>query len=249
MEVYKIAILSALVFLAGIIDSISGGGGLISLSAYSFMGLPPIYALGTNKFGSTFGTAFALGEYVSKHDVLWRLAISSAVSSFLGSLIGARMAIIWSNYYFRYLLLLILPVTAIMLLKSKTIYRGKERCGIPAYAIAIAIGLAVGIYDGFFGPGTGMFLTLGFSAFLGLDILKACGNAKLVNFSSNVAALITYIIHGNIYYYIGIPCAIASILGNTIGANLATREGIKVVRPMVILVLFLLMANLISSFF
>lgn len=249
LSLLQMSVLVLLVFLAGVVDSIAGGGGLISLGSYSLMGLPPVYALGNNKFGSTFGTAFAMVSYVRAGCVIWKSALSSAVSALVGSLVGAQLALRYSDYYFRYMMLLLVPVIGFMILRKKEIYRGPLREGLPAVAIASVTGLAVGCYDGFFGPGTGMFLTLAFSAFLGYSTLSCCGNTKIVNFSSNVAALITFILNGTIIYSIGIPCAIASILGNTVGARIAIRGGGKAVRPMVLVVLLLLLINIISSFF
>lgn len=246
---FQLAVLTVLIFLAGFVDSIAGGGGLISLGSYTLMGLPPVYALGNNKFGSTFGTAFAMASYIKGGCVIWKSALASAVSALVGSLIGAQLALRYSDYYFRYMMLLLVPVIGIMILRKKEIYRGPLREGLSALAIASLTGLAVGCYDGFFGPGTGMFLTLAFSAFLGYDTLSCCGNTKIVNFSSNIAALITFIINGTIIYSIGIPCAIASILGNTVGAKVAIKGGGRAVRPMILIVLLLLLVNIISSFF
>lgn len=249
LTLLQTTILVVLIFLAGFVDSIAGGGGLISLASYSAMGLPPVYALGNNKFGSTFGTAFAMGSYIKAGCVVWKSAAASAISAILGSLIGSQLALRYSSYYFRYMMLLLVPVIGVMILRKKELYRGSRKSGKDEMLIAAAIALFVGCYDGFFGPGTGMFLTLGFSAFLGYTTLECCGNTKIVNFSSNIAALVTFIINGSVIYQIGIPCAIASILGNSVGARCAIKGGGKAVRPMVLIVLVLLMINIISSFF
>lgn len=248
-ELWRLLLLVLLIYLAGIIDSVAGGGGLISMASYQLVGLTPVYTLGNNKFGSTFGTGFAMGNYLKHGNVEWRSAITAALSAFIGSLIGAQLALRFSDYYFRYLMLVLVPVIGVMIFLKKDLYVGKRRTGLAMYLIAIAFGIVIGIYDGFFGPGTGMFLTLSFTAFLGLDTLTACGNTKIVNFSSNVAALLTYIISGKVIYLIGIPCAIASILGNLTGSSIAIRGGGKIVRPMVLVALVLLMINIISSFF
>lgn len=249
LSLIQLIVLVVLIFLAGVVDSIAGGGGLISLGSYTLMGLPPVYALGNNKFGSTFGTAFAMASYIKAGCVIWKSALSSAVSALIGSLIGAQLALRYSDYYFRYMMILLVPVIGIMIMRKKELYRGPLREGLPAISIAALTGLVVGCYDGFFGPGTGMFLTLAFSAFLGYDTLSCCGNTKIVNFSSNIAALVTFILNGTIIYSIGIPCAVASILGNTTGAQIAIRGGGKAVRPMVLVVLLLLLVNIVSSFF
>lgn len=174
----QLLLLVVLIFLAGFVDSIAGGGGLISLGSYSLMGLPPVYALGNNKFGSTFGTAFAMVSYIKAGCVIWKSALSSAVSALLGSLVGAQLALRFSDYYFRYMMLLLVPVIGFMILRKKELYRGNLREGLSAISIAALTGLLVGCYDGFFGPGTGMFLTLAFSAFLGYDTLSSCGTRR-----------------------------------------------------------------------
>ena len=245
----QLSILVVLIFFAGFVDSVAGGGGLISLASYSYFGLPPVIALGNNKFGPTFGTAFAMYSYIKAGLVIWKSALFSALFALLGSLIGASLALHYSDYYFRYMMLILLPVIGFFILRKKELYKGKRRSGKAEIIIASLIGALIGTYDGFFGPGTGMFLTLAFSALLGYDTLNSCANTKVINFSSNVAALVTFILNGTIIYSIGIPCAIASILGNSAGAHYAIKGGGKAVRPMVLFVLLLLMINIISSFF
>ncbi|HKL59798.1 MAG TPA: TSUP family transporter, partial [Sphaerochaeta sp.] len=115
--------------------------------------------------------------------------------------------------------------------------------------LSAAIGLLLGAYDGFFGPGTGMFLTILFTSVIGLDLLRSSGTAKVVNLASNVAALITFIRFGNINYSIAIPCAISAIIGGYIGSGLAIRGGVKVIRPVMLFVLSLLLLKVITSTF
>lgn len=241
--------LFSLVFLAGFIDSIAGGGGLISLPAYYAVGLPPIYVLGNNKFSSTFGGGFALYEYAKKGHIVWRLAALGAVCAIIGSAIGAQIALRFSDYYLKYLLICVIPVIAVITLKKKNLKSERSLSNTQMLVITAILGLVIGCYDGFFGPGTGMFLTLGFTILVGLDTLDACGNTKLMNFSSNVAALVTFMINGNVYYKIGIPCLIFSITGNKLGAKMAIKGGDKVVRPILVVVLILLLGNILMSLF
>ncbi len=243
------AVLFFLVFLAGFIDSIAGGGGLISLPAYYAVGLPPIYVLGNNKFSSTFGGALALYEYGRKGHIVWRLALIGAACAMIGSAIGAQIALRFSDYYLKYLLVCVIPVIAVITLKKKSLKSEKRLSDTKTMVITALLGLFIGCYDGFFGPGTGMFLTLGFTLLVGLDTLDACGNTKLMNFSSNVAALVTFMVNGNVYYRIGIPCLIFSMTGNKLGAMMAIKGGDRVVRPLLVVVLFLLLGNILLSLF
>ncbi|MCR5732833.1 MAG: TSUP family transporter [Sphaerochaetaceae bacterium] len=249
LEIWQYALLFFIVFLAGFIDSIAGGGGLISLPAYYSLGLPPVYALGNNKFSSTFGGAIAFYEYSKKGHVIWRLALVGAVFSIIGSAIGAQIALRFSDYYLKYLLICVIPVLAFITLKKKSANTTKKMKDIYALFLTGIIGLVVGCYDGFFGPGTGMFLTIAFTTIVGLDTLDACGNTKLMNFASNIAAFTTFVINGNVYYSIGIPCMICSIVGNKLGATLAIKGGDKVVRPLLVVVLVLLLGNILISLF
>ena len=240
-------ILFFLVFLAGFIDSIAGGGGLISLPAYYAVGLPPIYVLGNNKFSSTIGGSFALYEYARKGHIIWKIALLGTAFAIIGSAIGAQIALRFSDYYLKYLLICVIPVLAVLTLRKKNLKSERSISDRAMLCITAALGLVVGCYDGFFGPGTGMFLTLGFTILIGLDTLDACGNTKLMNFSSNLAALVTFMINGNVNYRLGIPCLVFSVLGNKIGAKMAIRGGDKVVRPLLVVVLILLLGNIALS--
>ncbi len=249
LALWQYLLLFFLIYIAGFIDSIAGGGGLVSLASYYAMGLPPVYALGNNKFASTFGTLFATGEYIKNGSIYYPAALTAAAFSFAGSLLGANIALHFSDYYFRYLMLILVPVIAFLTLRNKDLYIGKRREGKLLLLLSAFTGFIIGIYDGFFGPGTGTFLTLAFTALMGFDVLTSCGNTKLVNLCSNIAALITFILNGNIIYRIGIPCVLASILGNLTGAHISIKGGGKIVKPILIVALILLMGNIIYSFF
>lgn len=242
-------LLVALIFTAGLVDSIAGGGGLISLAAYSVFGLPPHMALGTNKFSSSFGTTIAAARYVRAKDVVWKTAVAAALFSGIGSILGARLVLILEPRVVSLLMLVLTPALAVFVLVNKNL--GKTAREVPparALGMAVLLGLVVGCYDGFFGPGTGMFLTLGFTVLVGLEITQACGNTKIVNLASNIGALAVFIINGQVDYAVAIPCALASIAGNYVGAGLAIKNGAKVVRPFFIIVLALLFGTLIVNF-
>lgn len=245
-------IVCPLVFLAGFIDSIAGGGGIVSLPAYLFAGLPVHLAYGTNKFGSSFGTLIAAGKYAKNGCVEFRSAGCSVAGALIGAWFGAKLAVSLDEKYLKYSLLIILPIVAIFLLFNRNF--GVERPerklhGAKLYAVAGAIGLVIGVYDGFFGPGTGTFLTLAFTGLMGFSLINASGNARVVNLASNLAALTAYIISGKVVYAVGIPAALCGICGNYLGARLAIKKGAKFIRPIILVSVGLLFVHMISEIF
>ena len=239
-------ILCPLIFLAGLVDSIAGGGGLISLAAYSFY-LPPVMALGNNKFSSTCGTFVATIRYFRNGAVDMRVAPLAVIGAIIGSQIGSHLALYLNGVYLQYLLLVLVPVLGVLTFK-KTDFGSARTCA-HLYLVSFATGLVIGTYDGFFGPGTGMFLTWLFSAIVGLELIKAVGTTKIVNLSSNIAAIVTFIMAGDVDYRIGIPCALCSILGGYVGSGLALHKGSRIIKPMLAVVLVLLFINIVRNLF
>jgi uncharacterized membrane protein YfcA len=242
-------ILCPIIAIGAIIDAIAGGGGLITLTAYVAVGLPPNIALGNNKFASTSGTTIACIRYIRGGQVDWKVGTLAVVMSMSGSLLGANLASLYADRYLQYLLVFLVPAIAVFMLFKPNFGQAKRREAKVALILSGLSGLVIGTYDGFFGPGTGMFLTLIFTSVIGLDLLKSCGTAKVVNLASNLAALATFIINGNINYAIAIPCALSSIVGGYIGSGLALRGGAKVVKPVMLFVLFLLLLKVVLGMF
>ena len=153
--------------------------------------------------------------------------------------------------YLRYILLVAVPIIAVMILRKKDF--GEEVEFEPPLAKSIVlsavIGFVIGAYDGFFGPGTGTFLTLLFNSVLGLNIICACGTTKIVNLSANISAMATYALSGNVLFGVGIKCAIFSVLGNWMGSGLALKKGAKVVRPVMIIVMVILLGKIAIEMF
>ncbi|BCJ97997.1 TSUP family transporter [Anaerocolumna chitinilytica] len=239
-------IVCPLVFLAGVIDSIAGGGGLISLPAYLIAGVPPHFALGTNKLSSCIGTFASTARYIKNKSVNYKIAMVSVVLALTGSFLGANLALRVSESIIKNLLLFILPFTAIFVLKNK---KDRDAAKIiserKAFLIACAASLIISVYDGFYGPGTGTFLLLSYTSLAGMDIKTASGNTKVVNLSSNIAALITFLIHGKLVLILGLTAAVFSIAGHYIGSGLVLKRGYKIVKPIMVLVLALLFVTLL----
>ena len=245
---YTYLIVLPLVFLAGLVDSVAGGGGLISLPAYLVAGLPPHMATATNKCSSTFGTILTTVRYLKHGHVHARSAILSVFFSLLGSWLGARLNMVLPERYLYYFLLCALPVIAVFLLfkrdfgSESTMDRLSTRALLFRCAL---IALAIGVYDGFFGPGTGTFLVIALTGLCGFDLLTASGNAKVMNLSSNIAAFVTFAVGGNILWALGVPAALAGIAGQYVGSGLALKKGAKIIRPMFLVVLALLLCTVL----
>ena len=239
-----------LLFLAGLIDSVAGGGGLISLPGYLLAGLPPHVATATNKCSSTFGTMLATARYLRHGHLHRQSALLSVVCALLGSWLGARLNLWLPETVLYWVLLGALPVIAIVLLLKKELGNTDrtDRCSPRSLLLRVAlIALAIGCYDGFFGPGTGTFLMIALTGLCGFDLLTASGNTKLINLSSNLAAFATFAFSGNILWALGIPAALCNIAGNYVGSGLALTRGAKVIRPMFFVVLVLLFGTVLYN--
>lgn len=240
-SIWLVALICAGVFLAAFVDSIGGGGGIISVPVYLLAGLPTHLALGTNKLSSGIGTAASTFRYIKNGFFDWKLAIPSVVLALAGSHLGTRLQLMFNERYLKYMLLIVLPVVAIVMLRRKTL--PEESGHISAWARrAIVWGAAffLGIYDGFYGPGTGTFLLLIFCNLAKMDVRTASGNVKIVNFSSNIGALVTSLVAGKVLVPIGLIAAVFSLAGHYIGAGLTIKNGSKIVRPVILTVLALL---------
>ena len=242
-------IIFPLVFLAGIIDAIAGGGGIISLPAYIFAGIPIHIAYGTNKFASCIGTSISSIKFFISGNIKIKSALLSAVGALIGSWFGAQIVLLLNEKYLNYCLIIILPIVSIFLLFNRNfgIKNKKEISNKKLYILSFILGLFLGAYDGFFGPGTGTFLVICFTGILGFNLITASGNAKIVNLASNFSALIAYILGGKVMFSIGIPAAVCAIAGNYLGAHLAIKNGDKIIKPIIFIAIGLLFIKVIFN--
>lgn len=231
------------VFLASFMDAIAGGGGIISVPTYliAFAGLPAHYALGTNKLSSGIGTMFSTGRFIRQGYVDWRLFAPAAVFSLLGSVGGTWLQLHTPDVVLKYLLLAVLPVVAVVTLRNRNWPDDPTLMDFRRRALVVwAASLLVGAYDGYYGPGTGTFLMLIFIRLGKMDTRHAAGGVKVINLASNLGSLCTALTAGTVYIAVGLIASVASILGHYLGAGLAIKNGSRIVRPAVILVLMLL---------
>lgn len=240
-------IVCPLVFLGGLVDAVAGGGGLITLPAYLLAGLPAHLASGTNKCGNVFGTLLSTGRFLKRGDVHIPSAAAGAAGALAGAWIGARLNLIMPEQMLYYVMLAIVPVMAVFLLLKRDFGeedRSEELSRGQLMSMALGIGLLIGGYDGFFGPGAGTFLMLAFTGLCRFDLLTASGNTKVANSASNLASLVTFALAGKVLWSVGIPAALCGVAGNYVGSGLALKGGAKVIRPMFFVVLALLLARL-----
>lgn len=239
-------IVCPLVFLAGFVDSIAGGGGLISLSAYMIAGLPGHTALATNKLSSTMGTLVATGRFLKQGFVPLKLSLCGAVMAIIGSFLGANLALMVSDRVIKIMLLFVLPVVAFYVLRGRdSDSTAGTMGGKLLYVVVMISAFFIGIYDGFYGPGTGTFLLLIFTGLAKMELRAAAGATKVINLSSNVSALVTFVLRGQVFWSLGLAAVVFSVLGNYVGAGLVTQKGRKIVRPVIITVLGILLVKIL----
>lgn len=219
-------------------DAVAGGGGLISLPAYLISGLPVHYAIGTNKLSSGMGSALAAWRFAKSGYINWKRATFCAVCALIGSGIGAHIALLISDRIFKIIMLVILPLTAVYILKARTLETSRPPFSDKkTTAISMGIALVIGVYDGFYGPGTGTFLLLLLSGMAHMPLSAANGISKVINVTTNFTALYVFVVNGKIIFLLGLVAGCFSILGNYIGTRFFESKGAKSVKPLMMLVL------------
>src|ERR1044071_4630374 len=214
--------------LAGFIDSVVGGGGLIQIPAMLILlpGLPIATILGTNKFASCAGTTIAVQRY-SRHVAFdWPTILPAAISAFLFAFLGSRIVSLLNTAFLKPIVLVLLVVVAIYVffVNDLGLIHQPKHPPKKAQLLGIFVGAGLGFYDGFFGPGTGSFLIFLFVGVFGFDFLAASASAKVINLATNLASVLYFGWTGHIIYSYAIPMALCSILGATIGARLAISK-------------------------
>lgn len=242
-------IICPLLFLAGLVDAIGGGGGLISLPAYLLAGVPVHQAIATNKLSSACGTALTTVRFIKEGLVNWKIAIPTIVCAMLGSSLGANLSIRVPESTMELVLLIVLPVVAFVVLNPKIFHdnaEGEILLDKKLWITAVTSSFLVGMYDGFYGPGTGTFLIIAFTVFAKLDIRTANAQAKVINLTTNITSLTIFLLNGQAVILLGLAAAVCNMAGNYIGANLALTRGSKITRPVILLVLGLLFLKVLG---
>jgi uncharacterized membrane protein YfcA len=246
-NLWTLLIICPLVFAGSLLDAVAGGGGLITLPAYLLAGLPPHNAIATNKLSSSIGTSASTIRFIKNKCVDWPTAIPSAILAVLGSIAGARIILTIDDNVIRYIMLGLIPVLAFVMLRKRELEPetlapvSRQR----QFLVICTAALVVGMYDGFYGPGTGTFLLLAYTQLARLPLRLAAGNVKIANLASNIGSLTVFLLNGQALIPIGLISAVFAVAGHFIGAGILLKNGAKIVKPFVLTVLALLLIRLI----
>jgi uncharacterized membrane protein YfcA len=233
-------------FIAGIVDAMAGGGGLITLPALLAAGVPPVSALATNKLQSSFGTGTAFLAFARAGHVDLRRFAWPAAASFLGAAAGALTVQQIDSSFLAAFIPVLLIAMAIYFLVGPNMAEEDRHTRLGSVGLFL-VAAAIGFYDGFFGPGTGSFFTTALVALAGLGLTRAVAHTKLLNLASNLAALLAMMAGGHVLWLLGLAMAAASIVGGQVGAHAAIRFGGRAVRPLLVLMCLALTVKLLAD--
>ena len=247
LSLIKLIFLCAAGFIAAFVDSIAGGGGLISVPAYILAGFPPHYALGTNKFSATCGSMFSSITFFKHGKIMVQFVKYIIPFTFIGAILGTK-SVLAMNQEFLY------PLVSLLILAVGLYTVFKKDIGLinefkletkRQIAVGMFIAFIMGFYDGFFGPGTGSFLIFLFIKFFKMDFIAAAGNGKLLNFVSNITSLTVFALSGKILFLYGIPVGISMIFGAIFGTKVAINKGASFIKPIFIIMSFAVFIKLV----
>lgn len=248
-----ILVLCAFAFLAGFIDSVVGGGGLIQIPALMILlpGMPIPTLWGTNKLAAVCGTSFATYRYARHVAIDFRIIAPAAVVAFVFSIVGSRAVTLLRPEFLRPVVLVLLIAVAayVFFVKDLGLIHQPKHARRRAIGIGVVVGAALGFYDGFFGPGTGSFLIFAFVGIFGFDFLTASASAKLINLATNLASALYFTLTGHVLYAVALPMAACNIVGALVGTRLAILKGSRFVRVIFLLVVGALIARLAQQLF
>ena len=241
-----------LLFVAGVLDSIAGGGGLIALPAYMLTGMPIHSAYACNKLQSAAGTATASFKLIRSGYSDIRVALLALPFTILASHFATQLVLGLDSEAIKLIIAICIPITVVLMffkrkITGKTLLR--QELNIKTVALTIVSGLVLGCYDALFGPGGGTIGMIIFSLLMNYDLLVGNANSKMIIMTSNITAAINYTMQGFMLFHIAIPCAIANMAGNYLGSAIAVKKGDKIVLPTMILVLVFLVGQVVIGLF
>ncbi|ELR67577.1 Putative membrane protein YfcA [Photobacterium marinum] len=240
-----LALLFFVASLAGFIDAIAGGGGLLTVPALLAVGMPPAQALATNKLQGSFGSFSASLYFVRNGLVSLKTMRNAIICTFIGAALGAELVQrIDAGVLTNLIPVLLLGISFYFLLSPKAGKGGGEP-KLSENAFALSVGTGIGFYDGFFGPGAGSLFTICFVAVAQLGLVEATARTKVLNFTSNFAALLFFIFAGLPVWEIGLVMAVGGFLGARLGAKVVVTKGRKLIRPMVVIISMIMAVKLL----
>jgi len=232
-------------FIAGYVDAIAGGGGMIQIPILLLSGLPPVFALATNKIISMFGTLVAITRYHKHNKIIWRVVFIAVLPCLIASYFGGLMALNTPTWILEWMIITCIPIALFFTLQNKT------ESDLPKMKTGalrtISATVPLGFYDGILGPGTGSYMTIIMHRFMNIDYLHATAITKPLNLSTNVGAAIAFLLAGKVVWVVAIPMLVANAMGAWVGAHYAIKGGVQFIRKILISVLvFMLLANVIK---
>ena len=242
-------IVCPMLFLAGLVDAIGGGGGLISLPAYLLAGIPVHQAVATNKLSNSCGTALVTFRFIKNKLINFKLAVPSVIAAIAGSSIGAHISLSMEEATMEKILLFVLPIAALIVMNKHLFHdNGSNQISLDfrTYLTAVLSAFFIGGYDGLYGPGTGTFLIIAFTVFAKMSIGSSNAHSKIINLTTNITSLVIFILNGQVIFVLGLTAALCNMAGGYIGAGLAMKKGAGIVKPIILFVLFLLLLKILG---
>ncbi len=232
-------------FIAGYIDSIAGGGGMIQVPVLLYSGIPPVFVLATNKMASLFGTLMATIKYFLSKKISMKIVSIAIIPCLIASYIGSKLVMYIPDEIIKWAILVAIPIALFFLLKkSKDIKEEDTKLTNKNIVLTTA---PIGFYDGILGPGTGTYMTIAMKKFLHIDYIIATASTKPLNLATNVGSAIAFVMAGKVLWMIAIPMAIANMLGSYVGSHFAIKGGeVFIKRVLIFVLIFMLLANIIK---
>lgn len=236
-------------FVAGYIDAIAGGAGLILIPSFILTGLPPQLALGQEKLVSTIGTVAAIKNFIKNKSVIWRVVPAGLISALIGAYVGAKIILFLPTEALSLIIVALLPVGLLAATLKSRVKTTTEFVDRSSFITVFLVCFTVGFYDGFFGPGTGSLFIIALTVINKFGLLQASATSKIFNFSSNIGAFVAFAIAGKMAYLIGIPMIIASFAGNHIGSLHAIKTNGEIIRKVLYISVGVMMTTLLVKTF
>ena len=237
-------------FFAGIIDAVCGGGGLITIPTMLAVGIPVHFITGTNQCSAWLGSGVAAYDYIKSGNFHFKSALITLPFSMLGSFIGAKLNLMVPEHYLKMFMIISVPLISIFIFTNKKLGETDsvdEKSDFSILLWSAVIGLVLGAYQGFYGPGGGLFFMLAYAAFLKLSLVRATGNTRFVVAVSSITSVLTYAVSGTVIWNLALANTVFYMIGSHLGAKIAIRNGVKVIRPVMLCMIVLLFAKLVSD--
>ncbi len=244
-DFYYYVIFLASGFLAGFVDSIAGGGGIITVPVLLAAGLPPHVALATNKLGSSFGSFTASMNFIRKGLLTFKEVYIGVIFTFIGAIIGTKTILLINTDILNKIIPVMLAIIFVYTLLNPKFGRLDKTSRLKKPLFFLIFGLLIGFYDGFFGPGTGTFWTIALVVLMGLNLKKATATTKVMNFTSNLASLGMFIIGGQVLFFIGILMGMGQMIGAYVGSSMVVKKEVTFIRTFFLFIVGITILKLI----